>query len=222
MKWIRTHAPMIGPSIYVDDSLWYHADYELSGYRVTTFRSYDEIPAAAYTAGNYCLVERPTIQPHALFFRFPRARLGQISREIYFETSVIPMDAMIRFADGWYQDEYDASRDHAWRWMRGASTAYFPALPANGVLAMRIHLPLDAVPRPPTITIIWNGHQIDRRTCDKSDIELRYLLPSRHDSANECTITTDETATPAADPRQFGMQLSTVSWERADGTPYGL
>jgi hypothetical protein len=213
MKWIRTHAPMHGPVIYIDDSLWYHADYELAGYHVVNFRSYDEIPANAYTAGNYCLVERPTIEPHSLFFRFPRARLGQIAREIYFETSIIPMDAMIRLADGWYQDEYDANRDHAWRWMRGSSTSFFPAIGSNGVLRLHFHVPLDAVPRPPTMTITWNGAVIDRRSCDKPDLDLQFLLPSRNDVANECRIDTDEVASVPGDARHFGLQLSAVSWE---------
>lgn len=222
MKWIRAHVPAGGTVIYVDDSLWYHADYELAGYRVANFRSYDEIPPDAYTAGNYCLVERPTIQPHTLFFRFPRHRLGDIAREVYFESSIMPMGAMIRFGDGWYQDEFDANRDHAWRWMRGTSTAFLPTIPSNGVLHLRFHVPLDAEPRPPAMTITWNGQVIDRRTCDKADFEVQFLLPSRNGTANECRITTDEVATAPGDPRQFGLQLSAVTWERADGTHYGL
>jgi hypothetical protein len=122
---------------------------------------------------------------------------------------------MIRVAGGWYQDEYDANRDHAWRWMQGASTAYFPPLPADGVLRLHLHVPLDAVPKPPAITISWNGRIIDHRTCDKADLDLQYQLPSRHDAANECRITTDQVGAAPGDSRHFGLQLTEIAWERA-------
>src|SRR5204863_6649701 len=115
MRWIRAHVPPVGPRLYLDDSLGYHAWHELAGYDMKFFNTYDQIAAEAYVAGNYCLVDRLTIQPHVHYFSFPRGRLAQIARDVYFETSIIPMDAMIRFDEGWYLDEYDDERMHAWR-----------------------------------------------------------------------------------------------------------
>ncbi|HEV2721253.1 MAG TPA: hypothetical protein VG323_14620, partial [Thermoanaerobaculia bacterium] len=104
MRWIRTHVPRAGPSIWLTDNLHFHASHELDGYDTRYFSSERDIPAEAYVAGNYCLVDWLTFQPHARTFAFPRTRLAQIAREVFFETSVVPMAAMIRFGDGWYQD----------------------------------------------------------------------------------------------------------------------
>jgi len=214
MRWIRTHVAPVGPRLYVDANLVYHAEYELAGYDIHGFGTYDQIPADAYIAGNYCLVDRLTIQPHVHYFSFPRKRLAEIARVVYFETSVIPMDAMIRFGDGWYQDEWDAQRTRAWRWMRESSTTLFPPIGSKGVLRLRFHLPLDALPRPAKLTIIWNGAVIEQSICKDLDNDRQYIVTSRTDAPNECRIFVDETARAKGDPREFGLQLVGVSWER--------
>ena len=222
MRWLRLHVPPAGPALYLDDGLHFHAWHELAGYDAQFFGSMDDIPAQAYAAGNYCVVDWLTLQPHARVFSFPRTRLAQIAREIYFETCVIPMDAMIRFGDGWYQDEYDPQREHAWRWMRQSSAMFVPPLPANGVLHLVYHVPLDALPRPPKLTIIWNGTVIDERVCTDFDYDRRYVLASRAGVPNECRLILDESMQPKGDPRRLGLQLGAISWERADGLPYGF
>jgi len=222
MRWIRKNVPPAGPRLFLADDLAYHAGHELGAYDTSYFTAENEIPADAYVAGNYCLIDRLTPQPHARFFSFPRGRLAEIARASYFETSVIPMDAMIRFGDGWYQDEYDAPREHAWRWMRQSSVMLLPPLPTTGVLRLAFHVPLNALPRPPNLTIIWNGTVIDRLLCTNFENERRYVLASRNGAPNECRIQLDETADAKSDPRHFGLQLVGLSWERADGLPYGF
>jgi len=221
MRWVQANVPPVGPRLFLDDSLGYHF-YNLAGYDMKFFHTYDEIPADAYVAGNYCLVDRRTIQPHVHYFSFPRGRLDQIARDTYFEVSVIPMAAMIRFGDGWYQDEYDQPRTMAWRWMRGSSVAFFPPIGSDGVLKLKFYLPLDALPRPPALQISWNGKVIDKIICTESTYERRYVLPSRMDGANECRIFINEVAHGSGDPRELGLKLLAVSWERADGLAYGL
>jgi hypothetical protein len=215
MRWIRANAPAAGSHLYVDDSLGYHADHELAGYDVHFFSTYDQIPPEAYVAGNYCLVDRLTVQPHAHRFSFPRRPLAQISRDVYFESSVIPMDAMIRFGEGWYQEEWDEPRTHAWRWMRQSSTTLFPPVGSKGVLRLTFHLPLDALPRPAKLTITWNGTVIEQGLCRDLENQRRYVLPSRSDAPNECRIFVDEAAHAKGDPRDLGLELVSVSWERA-------
>jgi len=214
MRWIRTRLPPVGPHLYVDSNLGFHAEYELPGYDVHGFETYDQIPAVAYVAGNYCLVDRLTIQPHVRYFSFPRDHLEQIARDVYFETSVIPMDAMIRFGEGWYQDENDPGRTRAWRWMRESSTTLFPPIGSNGVLRLRFHLPLDALPRPAKLTIIWNGTVIEQSFCKDLDNDRQFVVTSRTDAPNECHIFVDETAHARGDPRDLGLELYGVSWER--------
>jgi hypothetical protein len=222
MRWIRTHMAPAGPQLYLDDSLGYHAGHELPGYDTHFFNKYDQIPPEAYVAGNYCLVDRLTIQPHARHFRFPPGRLEEIARYVYFEVSVIPMDAMIRFGEGWYQDENDGERARAWRWMQRSSTTLFPPIGSNGVLRLRFHIPLNALPRPPQLTVTWNGKVIDESVCREYDNDRRYVLASRADAPNECRIVVDEAGGTKDDPREFGLQLFGVSWERADGLQYGF
>jgi hypothetical protein len=216
MRWIRAHVPPSRSHLYIDDSLGYHAGPELPGYDNHFFNAYDEIPPDAYAAGNYCLVDRLTIQPHALFFQFPRQRLAEVARDIYFETSVIPMDAMVRFGEGWYQDEYDGPREHAWRWMQQTSTTLLPPVGKSGLLVLRFHIPLNSLPRPPKMTLMWNRAEIEQKIVSELDNERRYILPSRTDGPNECRIVLDEAAHTKDDPREFGLQLTGVSWDRVE------
>jgi hypothetical protein len=215
MRWIRTHVPRAGPRLYFDANIGYHTEYELAGYDLRGFDTYDQIPADAYSAGNYCIVDRRTIQPHGLYFSFPRLRLAEVARDSYFEASVIPMDRMIRFGEGWHQDEYDGQRTRAWRWMGESSVTLFPPIGGNGVLQLRFHLPLDALPRPSNLQIIWNGMVIEQSVCKDLEGERRYVIPSRSNAPNECRILVDQAAQAEGDPRQLGLELVGVSWERA-------
>jgi hypothetical protein len=215
MWWIRANAPPARSHLYIDAALGFHAEHELAGYDIHRFDTYDQIPPEAYVAGNYCLVGRLTIQPHARYFSFPRQRLARIARDVFFETSVIPMDAMIRFGEGWYQDEYDQQRMHAWRWMRQSSVTLFPPIGSNGVLRLKFHLPLDALPRPVKLTVIWNGTIVEQSLCKDLESERRYVVPSRSNTPNECRILVDEAARAQGDPRELGLELFGISWERA-------
>jgi hypothetical protein len=223
MRWIRTNVPKAGPKLYLDDSLGYHAAYQLAGYSTHFFERYAQIPDAAYAPGNYCLVDRVTVQPHALLYRFERGRLADIARRSYFDVSVIPMNAMIRFGLGWHQEEFDTT--DAWRWMGKTSSTLFPPLPGDGVLRLRYRVPLDTLLRPPTIMVSWNGSVIDRIAGSAPEIDRRYVLHSLA-RPNELRIQLDIAAHPiergiTKDAREFGLQLQAVSWERADGVPYG-
>src|ERR1051326_669955 len=221
MRWIRRNVPAAGPRLYLADLLHFHAWYQLADYDTHRFDDGRDIPADAYKAGNYCFVDALTMQPYARFFSFPHERLAEIARRSYFDVSVIPMSAMIRFGDGWYQDESDSAR-HTWRWMQQSSTTLFPPLGSDGVLHLVFHLPLDALPRSPKLTIIWNGTVIDDRVCKDFENDRRYVVASRAGAPNECRILLDETARANGDSRHFGLQLLGVSWERADGLPYAF
>lgn len=222
MRWVRTNVPAAGPSLYLADLLHFHAWYQLPGRDIHYFNSDDEIPASAFVAGNYCLTDSVSIQPHARVFRFPQTRLSQIARTAFFDIAIIPMDAMIHFEDGWYGDEYDAGHEHPWRWMQERSTMTLPALGSDGVLHLVYHVPIDALPHPPKLKIMWNGTVIADEVCKDFDYDRRYVLPSRAGTRNECRILLDESATSPNDARHFGLQLWGISWERTDGLPYGF
>lgn len=213
MRWIRAHVAPHPLHLYLAAPLGYHADYELANYDRRLFEKYDEIPPDAYVAGNYCVVDRLTIQPHAVGFHFPHSRLAEIARDSYFDASITPMESMIRFGDGWYQDEWNDARTRAWKWMGMRSTTLFPPIAPRGVLTLQFHLPLDALPRPAQLQILWNGQVIDRSISGDLENVRRYVLASRSDGPNECRIAVDEAAHAPGDPRDLSLELYRVSWE---------
>ena len=100
--------------------------------------------------------------------------------------------------------------------MQRSSTTLFPPIRSNGVLRFSFHIPLNALPRPPALTVTWNGRVIEQGLCRDLDNTRQYVVPSRADAANECRITLDEAAQTKEDPREFGLQLISVSWEPSD------
>ncbi len=97
-----------------------------------------------------------------------------------------------------------------------------PPLPADGILRLQLHVPLDAVSRPPNMAVWWNGKEIEQGVCAAADFERRYVLPSRSGAPNELRIVLDEAGHAPGDPREFALELFAISWERMDGVGYGL
>jgi hypothetical protein len=220
MAWIRSNVPHAGTRVFVAGGLSYHSEYALAGYNVSFFSDYEEIPDDAYAPGNYCIVDRVPLQPNARVWRYPHKRLVEIARESYFDVSVMPMNAMVRFESGWFGDEYTA--DNRWQWMAQKSVTRLPALPITGELSIKAFVPVKSMPHAPTVTITWNGAIIERGLSGES-LDRKWILPSQPGQANELRIEVDTVAPPSArDWRAFGLQLFEISWSRTDGLPYGM
>jgi hypothetical protein len=146
-------------------------------------------------------------------FRRPRGRLASIARSTrYFEVSIVPIGEPMRFADGWYEEERTGT--HAWRWMGRRGRILLPPHLARMRLALDLYVPLDALPKPPNITIMFNGVVLDRI---HANIEKSYDVAARTDAPNELIIETDETVNPAArglqpDTRDLGLRLNDLAW----------
>jgi hypothetical protein len=92
------------------------------------------------------------------------------------------------------------------------------------VLSLHFFVPVNTMPHPPKMTLIWNGTVIESSTIGES-VNRKFELPSRRDGENELRIELDTASRPrelglTTDPRDFGMQLIDVSWERVDGVTY--
>lgn len=215
MTWLRENATKGTTIAWLDDSLGYHAKYQLDGFRPRFFRRYEQIPFADHREGNYCLVDRVTIQPHAELYRFNRDALGQVARTSYFEVSLIPMEKMIRFSDGWYHDEYD--RETAWRWMRRSSVTHLPPSGATRArVSMRFGVPEVLLASQPTLTISINGRVVDRVLCNTHEMNHQVDVAVAPEQWSELRMEIDRTAGPAenrmtTDRREFGLQFFRIS-----------
>ena len=81
---------------------------------------------------------------------------------------------------------------------------------------MRIYTPLDSLPEPPSIDIVVNGQLVERFVPRDSEMEKRWVVPSRQGEANELRIITSATVVPVqrggSDGRELGLRINGLSW----------
>jgi hypothetical protein len=211
-QWIRTHVPKQGPRVYVQNTLLYHAHYFLPDYDFRVVFNETPLTDGDYEPGNIFVFEGETQFPEPRMFRRKRLQLYELARPRYFEVGIVPMHRIIRWGSGWHLPETDG-HNH-WRWMqREAEITLSPAIYGHGELRLKLHAPVDATPRPPVITVTWNGQVVDTRTAPPDgNLQLRYVLPSRSGGANVLRLSTDQTITPKGDGRELGLSLEEISW----------
>lgn len=212
MRWVRRNVPQVGPQVYVQSALMQHAGYWLPDYHYVLIARDSEMPARAFDFGNIFVSEGISSQTGSRHFVRKSARLWEIARKRYFEVSITPLNQMTRFGEGWYDEERD--HDVTWRWMGARSATYFP-YGRDGVLELSFHVPHDVLPRPPVVTVTWNGQVIDKLLCTAPEYSRQYKLPSRKETRNELVITTDQLALHPnpGDPRSFGLMVRRVEFE---------
>lgn len=205
-----------GRRVYLDNEFILHADHLLRGREYTLVYEEDQdLKEADYAPGHLYVLEGNAGQPGMrLFHRNEAMKMLQVARPRFFTVSVVPMNRYIRYRDGWYSNEYGG--DTWWRWMQGSSKTLVPPLDGNGVLWLKLGVPIDAV-RQATITVTWNGAVVDRVTTTKEEIELRYTLPSRAGAANELQLATSAVTNLARegrgpDNRDLGLVLRGIDW----------
>ncbi|HEY0370742.1 MAG TPA: hypothetical protein VGD79_02000 [Thermoanaerobaculia bacterium] len=211
-QWIRTHVPKSGPRVYVQVNLAYHAAYFLRDYDYRIVGGDHELPTEDLLPGNVYVFEGETQHPEPHMFRRKRLQLWEISRPRFFEIGILPMHRIVRWGDGWHLMETDG--EHKWRWMKREADIFLtPAVYGKGELRLRLHAPVDATPKPPVVTITWNGAVIDRRTAPADgNLNLRYVLPSQSGRPNVLHLATDQVIHPEGDARELGLSLEAISW----------
>jgi hypothetical protein len=90
----------------------------------------------------------------------------------------------------------------------------------RGELRLRFYVPLDGVPKPPLVTVSFNGEVVERFIGRTAEVEKKWIVKSRRGQPNELTIETDQLVNPARagladDSRDLGLQLQALTWRAA-------
>jgi hypothetical protein len=210
LTWIRDNVPRT-ETVFVQGSFGPQSDYMLADRPPNFFEEPEDIPA---TMGDAWVVDW-RIHEGGQSFVLPHKTLWRVLRRRNFEASVSRAAGLIRFGDGWHSAEGTGA--HTWTWMKQEGSAFLPAIRGSGVASLRIHVPLDALPVPPTIEVRWNGQTIERFVATQADLERSWTLPSRSGAVNELRLVTSATVTPASrgdstDTRALGLRLDHLSW----------
>jgi hypothetical protein len=212
-QWIRANVPRQGPRIYVHLPLVYHAYYFIPDYDFQLVGDESNLPDDDFVAGNLYIFEAAKSEHHEVrWFRRKKLQLWEITRPRFFDIGIVPMHKILRWHSGWYLLEGEGN--DTWRWMKRESlTKLSPAVYGAGELHLRLHAPVDVLPRLPTVTVIWNDKVIDRlQTPPSGDLDLRYILLSRQNWPNDLRLMTDQAIHPKDDPRELGLSLKTMTW----------
>jgi hypothetical protein len=208
LDWIRRNAAA-GQRVYINDGIAPLGQVFLPDRPNTTyFQKPEEISPLSGDAWVLDL----TIVRDAHNFVWPHTNpLWKIIRRRNFEASVARASSRVVFGSGWHGDE------GSFRWMSGESVTTLPAVRGSGKLWMRIYVPNDALPAPPTIEVRMNGATVERFTGAGSTIEKSWTVPSRQDAPNELRILTSATVNPLAlgtspDGRDLGLRIDGLSW----------
>lgn len=216
-EWIRNNLDPQRDVIYVSGGMRPFARQALPQFQQTQLTGDKEInvPENARPRAYY-LNDRGSEQPESVVFVRERTRLNQVTRDMYFVTSVVPLRTAIDFREGWYEAE--AGMTDMWRWMGARSRALLP--PVSGVGELRIELIAPSVfDEDPLVTLTLNGQLIDAfrvaRTAEPHT--YAYRIASRADAPNELVIETDRVVNPrrehiSNDARDLGLALRSIWW----------
>lgn len=211
--WILRNAYPGAGTIFVHNGLGPFAAYFLPGYEQRYFEHAEDVPYSGYVEPAYIYIGQAVKASDAQIFVRPHGRLWRIVRQRYFEAAVLPAWDLVRFGDGWYEAESDG--DTTWRWMKTSSTTMLPAAGARGRLTLRLYVPKDALPRLPSIDVVFNGALVERFTATDFEVQKSWVLPSRQGAANELRMITSESAHAGGDARELGLKLLSISWQPA-------
>lgn len=209
LRWVRRNAPA-GSVVYVNGAFDPQARFHLPGYVV---RMYDE-PAQIPPDVDAWVVD-DKIRVNAQNFVRPRRNLWEIVRRRGFESSVAHSSTLIRFHEGWYGEE--GSGEHTFRWMQRESLTVLPVIRGSGKVAVRMYVPIDSLPTPPTIEVRFNDVVLDRFSGNTAFVDRSYVVQSRADAPNELRIATSAAVRPidvgtAADTRELGLRIDELTW----------
>ena len=217
VDWIRNHIDSRRGTIFVDIGMVPFAEWYLPDYQLRFLGESQPPPTWSLRRPGYLLREEARWSPHAANFSRPHGRLWQLVRQRYFDASIRPVDEIVTFGNGWYEEE---SGGQPWRWMAARSEAILPPMAADARLSLSLYVPLDALGVAPNVTVRVNGVGVDHFRAASKDIERDIVVHALGDRPNELTIETDRTVVPAAkhlgsDTRNLGLRLNSIGWMRA-------
>lgn len=210
LDWVARHVDR-GTPVYVPSGLGPASQAVLPEHRVVW---YDELGDVSALPAESWIVDF-SVDADAVNFSWPRSNpLWDVVRRRWFEVSVSRSAGVLLFRDGWYEEEIDG--EYTFRWMGGESKTTLPALHARGRLAMRITVPLDALPQPPDVEVLVNGKLLERFTAFEPVMD-KFWITAAWDAPVELTIRTSATANLqrmglSRDGRDLGLRVDALSW----------
>jgi hypothetical protein len=214
-QWIRQHVDFRSSTLYVHDSMQPFVEAFLPGVPFVSTGETTPVAAAGSRPRDVFVVEGATATSSATILTRPRRRTMQIVRDRYFEVSILRLQQLITFKDGWYDPE--GSGTSAWRWMGKRGNVMLPPIAGRASLGLRMYVPLDVLHVAPNITILLNGVKLDTVHPTDANITRTYNVTARGDAPNELVIETDRIVNPAKehiinDARDLGVRVSDIEW----------
>jgi len=217
IQWIRQNLNPTRVRLYVAFGMLPYAQYYLPEFDLQSIMDERGVPVEPEgSKPSYLFVEGLTANPKGINFTRGRERLWKIARRRYFEVSIAPTSHSVRFLDGWYESENAGAE--VWRWMAGRAVTVLPALPGPAELRLDLQIPLDSLPRTPTISLFMDGKLIDRFRAEEAFVTRTHkIAPFPGAKTRELVIETDTVVNPArqglaADERDLGLLLRSMSW----------
>lgn len=216
IRWVMHNAYAGAGTIFVHNGFGPFAEYFLGPYEKRFFERVDEVPFGGYVEPAFILIPEASKSPDAHLFARSHERLWRIVRQRYFEASVLPAWDLVRFGRGWHDEEGDGANN--WRWMAARSETMLPPAGPHGRLTLRLYVPIDALPAPPTVEATFNGALVERFVAATPEVRKSWIVAGREGAPNELVLTTSATVLPArnkpgADPRALGLKLLAMTWQ---------
>lgn len=215
IEWIKRTLPRSTP-LYVHGSMGPHATLLLRKYPKEYFDGSPPLLALDRRQG-WVLTEGESAARGAQVFSYPRRRLRDIVRRRYFDVSVMPFCSPVNFGEGWLGEEGEAGKKFRWMGARRATALLPAAIDDQALLALRFHVPLDAMSSPPMVTITLDGAPVDRFVATRASVERSYVVAAPGDRWHELALQTDRVINLKKqglgdDSRDLGLRLDAIAW----------
>lgn len=213
LQWVARNVPKT-EQVWVHGAFGPMASYVLPEHKLAEYGDFSDIPRA----GDAWVVDWRVL-PEAHNFVRKHNSLWQVIRRRNFEASVSRASRLVAFLDGFYGEEQDG--DDVFRWMRKEGRVELPPLRGNARLTLRLYVPVDRLPTPPTITLELNGKPVDAFVARQKHLERSWVVQPRGDGPDELRITTSATSVPAQtergsrDTRELGLRIDGLLWTPA-------
>jgi len=214
-QWIRQHVDPRSSTLYVHDSMQPFVEAFLPGVPFVSTGDTTPVAAAGSRPGDVFVVEGATATNSATILTRPRGRTVHVVRDRYFEVSILRLQQLITFEEGWYDPE--GSGTAAWRWMGKRGRVILPPISGRASLGLRMYVPLDVLHVAPNVDIRFNGVKLETVHPSDANIERTYNVTARAGAPNELVIETDRVVNPAKahianDARDLGVRVSDIEW----------
>jgi hypothetical protein len=209
--WVARNVPA-GEQVFVHKAFAPHAEFFLPRHETVLWEEHRELPQS----GNAWVVDWRVMQG-AHNFVYPRNVLWDIVRRRNFEVSIGQVSGLIRYGEGWYEQE--GSGAESWRWTAAEAKAVLPPLFAPGRLGMRFVVPAELTGRPPVVEVLVDGVLVGRIERARGETQQTWTVPART-APSELRIRTSATINPSKlgpsnDTRELGLMVRELTWTPA-------